>query len=140
MWFCTHPITAILMTFATLELRLVNAGLRICKFLQTIQQMYRLTPPDLVSVLLTCSSVQSEYGLEAPRIELAELLARPDYGAAWTQFIQKCTHSLSKMPAFPLRIFITGICQEQPKLTTLCSLLPLHLKVSPPRFQCRLAH
>ncbi|KAF8143742.1 hypothetical protein K438DRAFT_1515332, partial [Mycena galopus ATCC 62051] len=71
--------TVILMTFATLQLRLVNAGLHIRKFLQTVQRMYGRAAPDLVSVLSTRSSVRSEYGIEAPRKELAKLLARPDY-------------------------------------------------------------
>ncbi|KAF8143406.1 hypothetical protein K438DRAFT_1516035, partial [Mycena galopus ATCC 62051] len=73
--------TVILMTFATLQLRLVNTGLHIRKFLQTVQRMYGQSPPDLVSVLSTRSSIRSEYGRETPRIELAKLLSRPDYGA-----------------------------------------------------------
>ncbi|KAF8210237.1 hypothetical protein K438DRAFT_1554060, partial [Mycena galopus ATCC 62051] len=71
--------TVILMMFATLQLRLSNTGLHIHKFLQTVQRMYGQAPPDLVSVLSTRSSVQSEYGREAPRVELAKLLSRPDY-------------------------------------------------------------
>ncbi|KAF8193233.1 hypothetical protein K438DRAFT_2132943, partial [Mycena galopus ATCC 62051] len=73
--------TVILMAFATLQLRLSNTGLHIRKFLQTVQRMYGQVPPDLVSVLSTRSSVRSEFGQEAPRVELAKLLSRPDYGA-----------------------------------------------------------
>ncbi|KAF8187318.1 hypothetical protein K438DRAFT_1549660, partial [Mycena galopus ATCC 62051] len=73
--------TVILMMFTTLQLRLVNASLHIRKFLQTVQRMYGCAAPDLISVLLTCSSLHSEYGVETPQKELAKLLARPDYSA-----------------------------------------------------------
>ncbi|KAF8146253.1 hypothetical protein K438DRAFT_1535626, partial [Mycena galopus ATCC 62051] len=71
----------ILMTFATLQLRLTNAGRHIHKYLHTVQHMYGQTPPDLISVMSTRSSVRSEYGLEEPRVELAKLLSHPDYSA-----------------------------------------------------------
>ncbi|KAF8174355.1 hypothetical protein K438DRAFT_1506425, partial [Mycena galopus ATCC 62051] len=66
--------TIILMTFVTLQLRLVNSGLHIRKFLQTVQEVLQ----DLVSVLSTRSSVRSEYGQEAPHVELVKLLSRAD--------------------------------------------------------------
>ncbi|KAF8135889.1 hypothetical protein K438DRAFT_1514017, partial [Mycena galopus ATCC 62051] len=53
--------TIILMTFATLQLRLVNAGLHIRKFLQTVQRMYGHPVLDLISVPSTRSSVRSEF-------------------------------------------------------------------------------
>ncbi|KAJ7756722.1 hypothetical protein B0H14DRAFT_3512048 [Mycena olivaceomarginata] len=101
------------MTFATLQLRLVNASLHIRKFLQTVQRMYGLTPPDLVLVLSTRSSVRSEYGREAPRVELAKLLARPDYGAVADTIHAEARSRLIKDADLPPRDSFTGTRRER---------------------------
>jgi hypothetical protein len=71
----------ILMAFSTLQYRLTMASKHIRKYLHSIQIVYGQESLDLLSSAdSTRSSVQSNFGRDEPPVELAKLLARPDYG------------------------------------------------------------
>ncbi|KAJ7137639.1 hypothetical protein C8R46DRAFT_854705, partial [Mycena filopes] len=72
----------VLMALSSLQLRFHNASRVIRKFLHSAQITYADGGLDAVSSAdSTRSSVRSEFGREEPRVELAKLLARPDYAA-----------------------------------------------------------
>ncbi|KAJ7236145.1 hypothetical protein C8J57DRAFT_1088401, partial [Mycena rebaudengoi] len=72
--------TVILMTFATLQLRMVRACVHISKYINAVRRTYGLEGDDMFSsVDSTRSSVCSSFGTREAHVELAKLLDRPDY-------------------------------------------------------------
>ncbi|KAJ7503819.1 hypothetical protein B0H11DRAFT_1710594, partial [Mycena galericulata] len=72
--------STIILTFATMQFRLTKAMKHAALHLNSIKRVFGLEALDLVSsVDSTRSSVRSEFGRDEPVIELAKLLARPDY-------------------------------------------------------------
>jgi hypothetical protein len=71
----------ILMAFSSLQFRLAMASKHIQKYLCSIQIVYGQEGLDVISSIeSTRSSVRSNFGRDEPQVELAKLLARPDYG------------------------------------------------------------
>ncbi|KAJ7667257.1 hypothetical protein B0H17DRAFT_1336134 [Mycena rosella] len=89
--------SAILMAFSSLQFRLTQAGKHIKRNFNAIKRVCNQELNVLSSVDSTRSSVRSLFGRDEPEVELAKLLARPDYGAraydslAREQFVEKLT-------------------------------------------------
>ncbi|KAJ7068937.1 hypothetical protein B0H15DRAFT_738642, partial [Mycena belliarum] len=74
--------SAILMTCSTLQLRLERALQRISISLNAVKRVYGREGLDsLSSMESTRDSVRSDFGQDEGKVELAKLLARPDYAA-----------------------------------------------------------
>lgn len=74
--------TSILMAFSSLQFRLLQSVKHIKRNLNSIKIVYGQNALDSVSTInSTRSSVRSNFGRDEPPVELAKILARPDYGS-----------------------------------------------------------